>query len=83
MRKGYVKTAEAQENLKRSITGLVIIKGKENIPLVKEIGRKQTAEFVERWLMKTFPDGTNYHVKVSFPGEKQANRLGPIEIPAR
>ena len=69
VRKGYVKTAEAQEHLKRSITGLVVLRAKENIPLVRETGRKQTTEFVEKWLRKAFTDGKDYPVKVVFPDE--------------
>jgi hypothetical protein len=69
VRKGHLKTAEAQENLKRSITSLVTIRAKENIPLVRENARKQTSEFVEKWLLKTFTDGKNYPVKVYFSDE--------------
>ena len=69
VRKGYFKSAEAQENLKLSITSLVSLKGKENISLVRETGRRQTAEFVENWLAKSFTDGKRYPVKVYFPDE--------------
>ncbi len=70
VRKGYVKSDEALENLKKSITGLVVIRGKDNIGLVRETGRKQATEFVEKWLVKSFADGKSYPVKVYFPGEK-------------
>src|SRR2546426_615800 len=53
VRKGYVKSAEAQDNLKKSITGLVVLRAKDNIQLVRESGRKQTADFVEKWLSKS------------------------------
>jgi hypothetical protein len=77
VKRGYVKTAEALENLKQQITGLVTIRAKENIPLVRETGRKQTTDFVERWVVNSFTDGTNYHVKVFFPGEGPNS---PVEI---
>jgi hypothetical protein len=70
VRKGMVKTAEAQENLKRSITSLATLKARENVPLVLENGRRQTAEFVETWLARSFADGKRCQVKVYFPGEK-------------
>ncbi len=70
VRKGYLKTDEATENLKRSITSLVTLRAKDNVPLVRETGRKEIAEFVETWLARSFTDGKNYHVKVYFPGEK-------------
>src|SRR6185503_642614 len=39
VKRGYVKTGDAQENLKRSITSLVALKAQENISLVRETGR--------------------------------------------
>src|SRR5688572_29413454 len=78
VKKGYLKTAEAQENLKKSITSLSVLRAKENIPLIRENGRRQTTEFVERWLMKSFTDGKQYPVKVFFPGEKPPEGL-PIK----
>lgn len=68
-------SADAEKRLKSNLTGLVSLRARENIPLVKETGRKQVTEFVEKWLVKSFTDGTVYAVKVYFPGEK------PIEVP--
>jgi hypothetical protein len=81
VKKGYLKTAEAQENLKKSITSLSVLRAKENIPLIRENGRRQTAEFVERWLMKSFTDGKQYPVKVFFPGEKSPEGLPMNDAP--
>ncbi len=75
VRKGFFKTAEAQEKLKQSITSLVRGRAQENIHLVREIGRKQTADFVEHWLIKNFADGKNYQVKVYFPPETPESGL--------
>lgn len=71
IRKGSLlrDAAAAQENLKKSITFLTQVRARENIALVRENGRKQTAEFVEKWLSKSFADGKSYPVKVYFPGE--------------
>jgi hypothetical protein len=77
VRKGYFKTAEAQEGLKRSVTALVTIRARENIPLVRENARRQTAEFVENWLMKSFTDARQYPVKVYFADEKTPDELNP------
>lgn len=71
VRKGTFKTAEALDGLKRSVTSLVTLRAKENLPLVRENARKQTTEFIERWLMKNFADATNYPVKVIFPDEQK------------
>ena len=81
VKKGKLKTAEAQENLKKSISSLAVIRAKENIPLVRENARRQTAEFVERWLLKSFTDGKNYPVKVYFPDETSPDTL-PVLTPA-
>lgn len=62
-------TAESMEGLRQSISQLARLKARENIGLVRETGRKQTAEFVEKWLSRQFTDGTNYPVKVYFEGE--------------
>lgn len=72
VRKGALnyKRAEVLENLKQSITSLVVLRAKENLPLVRETGRRQTGEFVERWLARSFADGKQYAIKVYFPGEQ-------------
>lgn len=70
VRKGYLKSDEALENLKRSVTSLVTLRAKDNIPLVRETGRREISEFVENWLARSFSDGKKYNVKVYFPGEK-------------
>lgn len=75
VKRGYFKTTEVQENLKRSVTSLVTVRAKENIPLVRETGRKQTADFIERWLARSFTDASNYNVKVYFPDEKPPERI--------
>ena len=80
VKRGYVKTAEAQENLKKSVTSLVTLRAKDNVPLVREIGRKQTIEFVEQWLARSFNDATNYHAKVYFPGERTDSGLSVLEV---
>lgn len=69
VKKGYLKTDEALENLKRSLSSLAVLKARDNIPLVRETCRQQTSLFVENWLAKTFSDGRSFAVKVHFPGE--------------
>jgi hypothetical protein len=62
-------TKTAQENLKKSITSLAERRARENLSLIRDTGRKQTAEFVEKWLAKSFSDGKSHPVKVYFPDE--------------
>lgn len=75
VKKGHFKTTEALDNLKNTVTSLVILRAKENVPLVRETGRHQTAEFVERWLSRSFTDGKSYPVKVYFPGESPPDQI--------
>ena len=77
VKKGYFKTADAQENLKKSITSLVALKARENIPLVRENGRRQVTEFVETWLMRSFADGKQHPVKVFFRDEQPPAGVQP------
>lgn len=79
VKKGYLKTDAAQERLQGSITSLVTLRAKENIPLVKESGRRQTEEFVETWLAKSFADGKKYPVKVYFLDEKPPKAIEVIK----
>ena len=82
-------TTAALDGLKQSITMLAKNRARENIPLVREHGRKQTTEFFEQWLSKSFTDGRKYPVKVFFPDEKlplplargSTNVFAPLESP--
>ncbi len=79
----FRNTAQAQENLKQSITFLANRRARENINLVRETGRRQTTEFVERWLMKTYTDGKQYPVKVYFADESLPSGNAFNDLPAR
>jgi hypothetical protein len=85
IKKGSVfrNKAQAQENLKKSITFLSQQRARENISVVRETGRKQTTEFVEKWLARSFTDGAKYPVKVFFPGEKFPVDMPAVPLPTR
>lgn len=83
VKKGYLKTSEAMENLKQSVTSLATLKAKENVELVRENGRRQTTEFVERWLLNSFADGKQHPVKVFFADEKPPDGITPEAAPLR
>ena len=44
-------------------------RARDNIGLIRELGRRKTVEFVQKWLTQTFSDGTDYHVEVYFARE--------------
>lgn len=73
-------TGAAVESLKKSITSLTKQRAQDNIALVRETGRRQVEEFVERWLARTFADGQKAAVKVYFPDESPVLELRPVEI---
>jgi uncharacterized protein YqiB (DUF1249 family) len=79
VRKGYFKTAEATEQLKRSIATLVKLRARENMELVRPHAREQITAFVERWLVRAYADGRDYAVKVYFADEKPP--APPVEMP--
>jgi len=65
----FRSTQQAKENLKKSVMSMVHRRAKENVALVRETGRKEVADFVEKWLVKSFADGSKYPVKVFFADE--------------
>lgn len=77
VRRGMMKTDEALINLKRSISSLVTLRARDNLPLVRETARQQTIEFVQTWLMRTFTDAKDFAVRVTFEGEPAIRRVVP------
>ncbi len=69
VKKGVLKTDQALDHLKQSISSLVILHARDNLSLVRENARKQTVEFVRNWLMRAFTDGQEYPVAVRFADE--------------
>jgi hypothetical protein len=61
---------EALAKLKEGLTALSIERARDNVPLVRELGRRKTAEFVESWLVRTFDDGGGYRVEIVFADEQ-------------
>ena len=71
IKKGSVfrNTTQAKENLQKSVMPMVQRRAKENVALVRETGRKEVADFFEKWLVKSFAEGSNYPIKVFFADE--------------
>lgn len=83
VRKGMFGSAKVQEDLKKSISLLATQKAQQNINLVREVGRKQIGDFVERWLIETYADGRRYPVKVYFPDEAKPGVVVLTNAPPR
>lgn len=60
---------EALENLRRGLSGLAKMRAKENITLVRELGRKKTQEFIRNWLLSSYDNAENYRIEVVFADE--------------
>lgn len=55
--------------LKEGLTAMSRQRAREQLPVVRELGRRKTGEFVENWLVRSFGDGREYHVEVVFADE--------------
>jgi len=66
--------------LKKELTTLSEARASEHIPLVREIGRRKTEEFVETWLTAQFGDGEDYRIEIVFPDEA-TSPLAPSSKP--
>jgi hypothetical protein len=59
----------AAENLRAGLTEMARGKARQNVALVREVGRRKTEEFVETWLVRGFSDGGSYRARVVFADE--------------
>ncbi len=66
---------QAIEQLQKGLTRLSLARAREHIQLVREVGRRETEEFVASWLARSFGDGEDYILRVVFPDERPDLRL--------
>lgn len=59
----------ALENLRRGLSDLAKMRAKENIPLVRELGRRKTQEFIRNWLLSSYDNAESYRIEVVFADE--------------
>jgi hypothetical protein len=60
---------EALERLKEGLTGMADRRARENVTVVRELGRRKTAAFVQQWLAREFTDAEVHRVEVIFADE--------------
>lgn len=71
-----------REALRAGLTTMAEARARDNIPLVREIGRRQTETFVTNWLLRTFGDqAEDLEVKLVFRDE--ASRFPDLGVPNR
>jgi len=59
----------ALEALRTGLTEAAKTRALQNVPLIREMGRRRIAEFVEKWLARSFSDASGYRVEVVFADE--------------
>lgn len=68
------------EALRTGLTEMSAERIRDHLPMVREIGREESARFVSNWLVQSFSDGTEYEVVVRFQDEsivgEPASELG-------
>lgn len=71
----FRRSDEAIANLKEGLTRMSRQRARDNLELVREMGRRKVEEFVTNWLLNAFGDGGEYHVEVLFADEEEARLL--------
>lgn len=67
--------------LQTGLSGLLDQRAREHLPLVRETGRKATAEFVRNFLVSNYDDASNLEVRVRFADEPAAAAsISPISV---
>jgi hypothetical protein len=61
--------ALVQARLRDDLTALALLRAKQNLPLVREAGRRRVEAFVEGWLLQRFRDGAGCRAHVRFADE--------------
>jgi hypothetical protein len=61
---------EALERLRDGVSRMAETRANENMALVREMGRRKTARFVEQWLARGFSDAAAHRVVVRFADEE-------------
>ena len=70
----------ATQRLREGITMMSVQRGRENVALVRELGRRKIEEFVEAWLGPSFGDAEDWVVEVAFADEAPEEGA-PVELP--
>jgi len=69
---------EALSNLRRGLSDLAKARASDNTPLIRELGRRKTEEFIRSWLLASYDDAASFRIEVRFADESP--RLSPSEV---
>jgi hypothetical protein len=70
------------DRLRGELTPLLERRARQNVPLVREAGRRKVEAFVETWLVQRFADGKGYRARVVFADEPAAATPQPPALPS-
>jgi hypothetical protein len=70
------------DRLRGELTPLLERRARQNVPLVREAGRRKVEAFVETWLVQRFADGRGYRARVRFADEPAAATPQPPALPS-
>jgi hypothetical protein len=70
------------ERLRSELSGLVAMRARQHVPLVREPGRRKLEGFVETWLVQRFADGGRYRARVRFADEPSEPAATPPALPS-
>jgi hypothetical protein len=71
----------ALERLRSELTPLLDRRARQQVPFVRETGRRKVEAFVETWLVQGFEAGTGYRARVVFADEPPAATPRPPALP--
>lgn len=70
---------QALENLRRGLSQLAKERARDNVSLVRELGRRKTEQFIRSWLLANYDDVDQFRIEVRFADEREG--LTPREAP--
>jgi hypothetical protein len=71
----------ALDTLRSELSGLTMRRARQQLPLVRDTGRRSVEAFVETWLVQRFADGSDYRARVRFADEPGPEPARPPTLP--
>ena len=72
----------ALDKLRSELSGLTMQRARQQLPLVRETGRRSVEAFVETWLVQRFADGGDFRARVRFADEPPPEPVRVPELPS-
>jgi hypothetical protein len=84
VREGSVLRDEqvVSDRLRAELSGILAVRARQHVPLVREAGRRKVEAFVDTWLTQRFADGRGHRARVRFADEPGEPSPSPPARPA-